>query len=107
MSDYDYESVRNFINIRHQEVIQNDVHEAEKETRQAVTLRMRRGHVALVDRLAKELDYNRQDFMAQLLDVALQDCIKAMSDLHLEADRMNAWKSYMATMEGTDGSTAE
>lgn len=107
MSDYDYESVRNFITIRHKEVIQNEVHEAEKETRQAVTLRLPRGHVALVDRLAKELDYNRQDFLSQLLDVALQDCIKAMSDLHLEGDRMNAWKSYMATMDGADGSAAE
>lgn len=102
MAEYDYESVHNFIRVRQMELLDNDSREAEKETRQAVTVRLPRGHVALIDRVAKELDYSRQDFFAHLVDVALQDVIKTLADLGDESERMAIWKDYHATMEGAE-----
>ena len=102
MTDYDYESVNNFIRVRQQEVLETEFREAEKETRQAVTVRLPRGHVALIDRVAKELEFSRQDFFAHLVDVALQDVIKTLADLGDESDRMAIWKDYHATMEGAE-----
>ncbi len=102
MAEYDYESVHNFIRVRQMELLDNDSREAEKETRQAVTVRLPRGHVALIDRVAKELDYSRQDFFSHLVDVALQDVIKTLADLGDESERMAIWKDYHATMEGAE-----
>jgi hypothetical protein len=102
MAEYDYESVHNFIRVRQMELLDNEFREAEKETRQAVTVRLPRGHVALIDRVAKELDYSRQDFFSHLVDVALQDVIKTLADLGDESDRMAIWKDYHATMEGAE-----
>lgn len=102
MADYDYESVHNFIRVRHMEVIENECREAEKETRQAVTVRLPRGHVALIDRVAKELEFSRQDFFAHLVDVALQDVIKTLANLGDESERMAIWKDYHATMDGAE-----
>ena len=102
MAEYDYESVHNFIRVRQMELLDNESREAEKETRQAVTVRLPRGHVALIDRVAKELDYSRQDFFSHLVDVALQDVIKTLADLGDESERMAIWKDYHATMEGAE-----
>ena len=102
MAEYDYESVHNFIRVRQMELLDNEFREAEKETRQAVTVRLPRGHVALIDRVAKELDYSRQDFFSHLVDVALQDVIKTLADLGDESERMAIWKDYHATMEGAE-----
>lgn len=102
MAEYDYESVHNFIRVRQMELLDNESREAEKETRQAVTVRLPRGHVALIDRVAKELEYSRQDFFSHLVDVALQDVIKTMADLGDESERMAIWKDYHATMEGAE-----
>ena len=102
MAEYDYESVHNFIRVRQMELLDNDSREVEKETRQAVTVRLPRGHVALIDRVAKELEYSRQDFFAHLVDVALQDVIKTLADLGDESERMAIWKDYHATMEGQE-----
>lgn len=102
MAEYDYESVHNFIRVRQMELLDNDSREAEKETRQAVTVRLPRGHVALIDRVAKELEYSRQDFFSHLVDVALQDVIKTLADLGDESERMAIWKDYHATMEGAE-----
>lgn len=102
MAEYDYESVHNFIRVRQMELLDNESREAEKETRQAVTVRLPRGHVALIDRVAKELEYSRQDFFSHLVDVALQDVIKTLADLGDESERMAIWKDYHATMEGAE-----
>lgn len=102
MAEYDYESVHNFIRVRQMELLDNDSREAEKETRQAVTVRLPRGHVALIDRVAKELEFSRQDFLAHLVDFALQDVIKTLADLGDESERMAIWKDYYATMEGAE-----
>ncbi len=102
MAEYDYESVHNFIRVRQMELLDNDSREAEKETRQAVTVRLPRGHVALIDRVAKELEFSRQDFFSHLVDVALQDVIKTLADLGDESERMAIWKDYHATMEGAE-----
>ena len=102
MAEYDYESVHNFIRVRQMELLDNESREAEKETRQAVTVRLPRGHVALIDRVAKELDYSRQDFFSHLVDVALQDVIKTLANLGDESERMAIWKDYHATMEGAE-----
>ena len=102
MAEYDYESVHNFIRVRQMELLDNEFREAEKETRQAVTVRLPRGHVALIDRVAKELEFSRQDFFAHLVDVALQDVIKTLSNLVDESERMATWKDYHATMEGAE-----
>ena len=99
---YDYESVHNFIRVRHMEVIENECREAEKETRQAVTVRLPRGHVALIDRVAKELEFSRQDYFAHLVDVALQDVIRTLAIQGDESERMAIWKDYHATMDGAE-----
>ena len=99
---YDYESVHNFIRVRHMEVIENECREAEKETRQAVTVRLPRGHVALIHRVAKELEFSRQDFFAHLVDVALQDVIRTLAIQGDQSERMAIWKDYRATMDGAE-----
>ena len=94
----DYESVRGFITQRYQESQHADAMAAEKETRQGVTLRLPVGHLAVIDRLSKEFSMTRQDFLSSLIDVALQDTIKALADLAPEKDRMKVWKDYSETM---------
>lgn len=96
---HDYETVKNFIRLRVQEVNQMEAHEQDKESRQGITLRLARGQVALADRLAKELAFTRQDFLAYLIDVALQDSVKAMLDLVPEEERLALFKDYYATAE--------
>jgi hypothetical protein len=95
---HDYESVKNFIQYRVQEVNEMEAWEADKQQRQGITLRLSVGHVALIDRLAKELALTRQDFLSSLIEVALQDSIKTLSDMAPEDQRMPVYKDYQNTM---------
>lgn len=95
---HDYESVKNFIATRVQEVNEMEAWEADKQQRQGITLRLSVGHVALIDRLSKELALTRQDFLSRLIEVALQDSIKTLSNLAPEDQRMTVYKDYFDTM---------
>jgi hypothetical protein len=100
MPQHDYENVKTFITQRAQEVVMNEAYAADEESRRAITVRLSPGHVELIDQLSKELDMSRQTFMDHLIDVALQDSIKALSDMQPEETRMAAWKAYNCVMTG-------
>lgn len=100
MPAHDYETVSTFIRQRAQEVIMNDAYAADEEARRAITVRLSTGHVDLIDQLSKELDMSRQTFMDHLIDVALQDSIKALSDMQPEETRMAVYRAYLDVMTG-------
>jgi hypothetical protein len=43
---------------------------------------------------------SRQTFMDHLIDVALQDSIKALSDMQPEETRMAVYRAYLDVMTG-------
>lgn len=100
MPAHDYETVSTFIRQRAREVIMNEVHAADDEARRAITVRLEPGHVALIDQLAKELDMSRQSFLDHLIDTALQDSIKTLSDMEPEETRMTVYRAYLDVMTG-------
>jgi hypothetical protein len=100
MPQHDFESVKNFITQRAQEVVMNEAYAADEEARRAITVRLSAGHVDLIDQLSKELDMSRQTFMDHLIDVALQDSIKALSDMQPEETRMAVYRAYLDVMTG-------
>lgn len=77
----DYETMKNFIKRRFEELAMTEHAQQREAELQALSIRLPRGYVALIDHLAKDLDYNRQQFMARVIDLALQDCMKAYADM--------------------------
>jgi uncharacterized protein (DUF1778 family) len=100
MPKTDYETVSQFISQRAQEVIMDEVHAADEEARRPITVRLEPGHVSLIDQLAKELDMSRQSFLDHLIDTALQDSIKTLSDMAPEENRMAVYRAYLDVMTG-------
>jgi hypothetical protein len=83
MTDFsmDYETMKNFIKSRLDELAMTEYAQQRDAELQALSIRLPRGHVQLIDHLAKDLDYSRQQFMARVIDLALQDCMKAYADM--------------------------
>lgn len=107
MTDRDYESVKNFIRTRYEEVIRNEAETQAQQTLKGVSVRLPEGWIAVIDMLAQELELNRQGFLYQLLGEALQESIQTMADFAPEEQRAAVYRHYLETMWGKEGGNDE
>lgn len=76
-ANQDFENFTNFVQQRIAAITHAKDADSRESTLQGVSVRLTAGNVALIDHFAKELDYNRQQFMAHLINLALDQMMGA------------------------------
>lgn len=98
MSDFqnDYETLENMIEWRLEELFK-DAHAKVREAElQTISVRLRPGDVAIIDHMAKQLEWTRQQFLARVLDTSLLQLMAAFADkVSPEEDRSEVYRQLI------------
>lgn len=93
-------SIQATINSRFREVFEKEQKQEQQQALKAVTVRLPEGYIATIDQLSNELEWSRQEFLFNILEQALGDSIKALSDLAPEDQRDGIHADYCDVMFG-------
>lgn len=103
-----HDSVSDFVHHRVRELIEKDAFESHSQEFKPITVRLPEGYVALIDKLASELDFTRQAFLLNLVSEALDDAIRGLVMTMDEPDAIEAFSRYQALKNGDlEGSADE
>lgn len=100
MSYHPTGSIQATINTRFREVAEKEQKQEQQQALKAVTVRLPEGYIATIDQLANELEWSRQEFLFNILEQALGDSIKALSEHAPEDQRNGIHADYCAVMFG-------
>lgn len=81
-SNRDYETIQNFIHSRLSDLAHAADAEAMESKLQSISIRLQPGSVALIDHMAKLMDYSRQQFLSHLITLALDQAAKSWADTY-------------------------
>lgn len=95
-------SVAKFVKARANELLKQEIYEQRQQEQKPVTVRLPSGFIAIIDRLASDLDMNRQSFLMELIHESLKDSIAAMSESvsSEEETQRETYMEYQALMYG-------
>ena len=102
-SNHDYETIPNFIKQRLIALASAADAEARESSLQGVTVRLPQGDVALIDHFAKELEYSRQQLLAHLIGLALDDTCKAWADESPKGKQAEVYRALQEIRSGKEG----
>lgn len=92
-ANHDYENFSNFVQQRLAALAHASDADRRESSLQGVSVRLSAGNVALIDHFAKELDYNRQQFLAHIINLALDQMMGAWVDGMNKDDASKAYRA--------------
>ena len=98
MSDFsvDYETLENLVTWRLDQLVKDDAAKQREAELQTISVRLRPGDVAIIDHMAKQLDWTRQQFLSRVIDTSLLQLMAAFSKQEQEPDqRSDAYRKLM------------
>lgn len=96
----EHDSVAEFVKFRIQQLAENDYREARIQEQKPVTVRLPAGYIALIDRLAQDLELSRQAFMFEVISEALDECIRALVQSAPEDRAMHLYRDLTDLKHG-------
>ena len=109
MSDFqnDYETLENMVEWRLEELFKDAGAKLREADLQTISVRLRPGDVAIIDHMAKQLEWTRQQFLARVLDTSLLQLMAAFADkVGPESERMKTYDELMRIRYGKEESDA-
>lgn len=103
-----HETVDQFIEHRFEELAARQLMNRAKSSLQNVTVRLPKGEIAAIDKMATFLELSRQEFLFELIGAGMEQAIRsASSRLQEGAERtawieeiVNLWSAYDVELEG-------
>lgn len=105
MSDFntDYETLENMVDFRLHELFKDAGAKAREADLQTISVRLRPGDVAIIDHMAKQLEWTRQQFLARVLDTSLLQLMAAFAEkVAPEGNSQQAYRELMDIRYGKD-----
>lgn len=103
-----HESVEDFINYRFDELAARQLMSKAKSSLQNVTVRLPRGEIAAVDKMATFLELSRQELLFELIGAGMEQAIRSSVAKLAEGpertawieDIVGTWSAYDVELEG-------
>ncbi len=109
MSDFstDYETLSNLVESRLEEIIKHESAKQRESELQTISVRLRPGDVAIIDHMAKELEWTRQQFLARVIDTSLLQVMAAFAQSSAgDQGQSEAYRKLMDIRYGQQGETS-
>jgi len=92
-----HQSVSDFVNHRVQEQAIKQMMRSSPSSYRGVTVRLPKGEVAAIDKVADVLELSRQELLFELIGAAMEQAITAIGSKMTEADRA-AWSQEIVAL---------
>lgn len=87
---HDHESIQNFINVRVQELALKSITSKTPSELSSVTVRLPKGELQAIDKLASVLDLSRQELLFEIIGTGLDQAIQAFAQ-NLDGEEKKKW----------------
>lgn len=87
---HDHESIHSFVNQRVQELALKSITTKAPSELSNVTVRLPKGEIQAIDKLATVLDLSRQELLFEIIGTGMDQAIKAFA-ANLEGEERNKW----------------
>jgi hypothetical protein len=94
---HDYDTIDDFINIRVQEIAKKTLLTKTPSAMTGCTIRLPKGELAAIDKLAGLLDVSRQELLFEIIGTGMDQAIKSFASNLEEADRAT-WSAEMVNL---------
>lgn len=91
---HDHESIQDFINVRVQELALKNITTKTPSELSNVTVRLPKGEVQAIDKLASVLDMSRQELLFEIIGTGMDQAIRAFAQ-NLEGEVKRKWIEEM------------
>lgn len=91
---HDHESIQDFISVRVQELALKQITTKTPSELANVTVRLPKGEIQAIDKLAGVLDLSRQELLFEIIGTGMDQAIKAFAS-NLEGDEKRKWIEEM------------
>ena len=103
-----HETVDQFIEHRFEELAARQLMNRAKSSLQNVTVRLPKGEIAAIDKIATFLDMSRQEFLFELIGAGMEQAISSAARRLAESpertawieEMVNLWSAYDVELEG-------
>lgn len=104
---HDYDSIDQFVSVRVQQLALKSMTSKTPSSLSNVTVRLPKGEVSAIDKLASALDLSRQELLYEIIGTGMDQAIKAFaSNLSEESrsewvtDMINTWTAFDVELDG-------
>jgi len=102
-----HQNVAEFINQRFEELAVRQLQNKAKSSLQNVTVRLPKGEIAAIDKMATFLDMSRNELLFELIGAGMEQAISTAAAKLVEGDRaawvedmVNTWSAHDVELEG-------